>query len=268
MGLLINNRLLKTLLATVLATFTAATACLSQEVSPSAAVDAVVDKLVEIDDDNASAAEELKEMLTDLAHDKVDINAATREQLEVLPFLSPVQVENILFYVYTYGPMVSLDELRLVEGMDVATAAMLRPFVTVGQAADEGRTTLATMFKRGRSELVTRFRRTLDDKRGYADVDEAARLEAPGSYYAGSPFYNSVKYSYRYQDMMSIGVTAEKDPGEEFFRGSNAKGYDFYSAHFFARDIGVVKALAVGDYKATFGKGLVVSNDYYMGKNT
>lgn len=267
MGLLINNRLLKTLLATVLATFTAATACLSQEVSPSAAVDAVVDKLIEIDDDNASAAEELKEMLTDLAHDKVDINAATREQLEVLPFLSPVQVENILFYVYTYGPMVSLDELRLVEGMDVATAAMLRPFVTVGQAADEGRTTLATMFKRGRSELVTRFRRTLDDKRGYADVDEAARLEAPGSYYAGRPFYNSVKYSYRYQDMMSIGVTAEKDPGEEFFRGSNAKGYDFYSAHFFARDIGVVKALAVGDYKATFGKGLVVSNDYYMGKN-
>ena len=262
-----KHTLLARLLATVLATLLAVPACLPQEVSTSAAVDAVIDKLVEIDEDNAPAAEELKENLAALANDKLDINAATREQLELFPFLSPVQVENILFYVYTYGPMVSLDELRLIEGIDVATAALLRPFVTVGPTRPDKPPTLAEMFRRGGSELTTRFRRTLNDKRGYADVDEATRQEAPGSYYLGSPFYNSVKYAYRYRDMMSIGVSAEKDPGEEFFRGSNAKGYDFYSAHFFARGLGVVKALAVGDYKATFGRGLVVSNDYYMGKN-
>jgi len=45
-------------------------------------------------------------------------------------------------------------------------------------------------------------------------------------------------------------MTMEKDPGEEFFRGSNRVGFDFYSAHLYYRNISrTVKALAFGDYQ-------------------
>lgn len=264
---LFNKYLLKTLLITLFATLCTVGKTSAQEVSDETAIDAVIEMIVEPDGENEAEAEELKEMLSDMAESKIDINRATRRQLEMLPFLSPLQVENLLYYVYAYGPMQSLDELLIVEGIDRHTAQLLRTFLTAGSGATATATTLAQMFRHGHSRLTSKVRRTLNDKKGYADVDEATRQQFPGSYYVGSPFYNSVKYAYSYRDMMSIGVTAEKDAGEQFFKGSNAKGYDFYSAHFFVRDIGIVKALAIGDYKASFGRGLVVSNDYYMGKN-
>jgi hypothetical protein len=49
---------------------------------------------------------------------------------------------------------------------------------------------------------------------------------------------------------------AEKDPGEQFFRGGQGKGFDFYSAHLFMRKLGLIQALALGDFTVNFGQGL------------
>lgn len=267
MARLIYNRLLKTLLISIITAICTVGNICGQSVTTQSVIDDIAEMAAGHDGSNEAEAEEVKEMLSALADAKIDINAATRQQLEALPFLSPMQVENILYYVYAYGPMESLDELGLIEGLDASTARLLRPFLTTTGGTGQATPGLAAMMRRGRSEITARLRRSLDDKRGYADVDEATRQASPGTYYLGSPLYQSVKYAYRYGDRMSIGVTAEKDPGEQFFEGTNAKGYDFYSAHFFVRDIGRLKALAVGDYKASFGRGLVMSNDFYMGKN-
>lgn len=267
MARLIYNRLLKTLLISIMTAICTVGNICGQSVTTQSVIDDIAEMAAGHDGSNEAEAEEVKEMLSALADAKIDINAATRQQLEALPFLSPMQVENILYYVYAYGPMESLDELGLIEGLDASTERLLRPFLTTTGGTGQTTPGLAAMMRRGRSEITARLRRSLDDKRGYADVDEATRQASPGTYYLGSPLYQSVKYAYRYGDRMSIGVTAEKDPGEQFFEGTNAKGYDFYSAHFFVRDIGRLKALAVGDYKASFGRGLVMSNDFYMGKN-
>ena len=55
---------------------------------------------------------------------------------------------------------------------------------------------------------------------------------------------------------MQYGFTAEKDAGEQFFRGAQKNGFDFYSAHFFVRNLGIIKSLAIGDFSVNLGQGL------------
>ena len=73
-----------------------------------------------------SSWEEQYENLSELAEHPFNINTVTKEELEQLPFLSDKMVENILYYVYKYGPLVSLNELWGVEGMDKQTQMFLK----------------------------------------------------------------------------------------------------------------------------------------------
>ena len=80
------------------------------------------------------------------------------------------------------------------------------------------------------------------------DVDDPLvydSLRANSKVYLGSPWKLYSRYRFRYRQNISVGVTMEKDEGEEFFRGSQPQGFDYYSAHLFLRNIGPVKAVAV-----------------------
>lgn len=242
---------------------------LAQEVFSTYGIDEIVEKFVDTEDENnIDFVEEIKQNLSDLADNPLNLNTATKEDLEQLPFLSSRQIENILFYVYNYGSMKSIYELRLVEDMDITTIQLLTMFAIVDKAdnIDENKD-IRKIFRYGRSEFYTRFSTGIQHKKGYEDVSDSLRNRYPGSYYLGSPFYSSLKYRYYYKDRFSIGFVAEKDPGEEFFRNTNKKGYDFYSMHFYLSGVKWLKAFAAGSYKASFGKGLVISNDFYMGKS-
>ena len=46
-------------------------------------------------------------------------------------------------------------------------------------------------------------------------------------------------------------------------------GFDFYSAHLFARDLNkTVKAIALGDYSVSLGQGLMVYTGFGIGKSS
>ncbi|MEI2750598.1 MAG: hypothetical protein V9E88_17805 [Ferruginibacter sp.] len=77
------------------------------------------------------------------------------------------------------------------------------------------------------------------------------------NFYPGSPQRVLVRYKYTYKNLLQYGIVGEKDAGEEFFKGSQKAGFDFYSAHLFARNMGIVKALALGDFTVNLGQGLV-----------
>ncbi|MEG0454927.1 MAG: helix-hairpin-helix domain-containing protein, partial [Bacteroides sp.] len=72
------------------------------------------------------------EELSQRIEQPVQLNSATREQLESIPFLNDRQIENLLAYLYIHGPMQTIYELQLVEGMDQQTIQYLLPFVAVG----------------------------------------------------------------------------------------------------------------------------------------
>jgi hypothetical protein len=50
---------------------------------------------------------------------------------------------------------------------------------------------------------------------------------------------------------------ADKDAGEQFFKGAQKYGFDFYSFHLFARKLGSIQALALGDFTVNMGQGLI-----------
>ena len=60
------------------------------------------------EDLEAATWEDTYEMLCELEQQPMNLNTATREDLESLPFLSERQVEDLMEYLYRYGTMKSL----------------------------------------------------------------------------------------------------------------------------------------------------------------
>jgi hypothetical protein len=56
---------------------------------------------------------------------------------------------------------------------------------------------------------------------------------------------------------LQLGLLGEKDAGEQFFKGAQKKGFDFYSIHLFARNIGKIRRIAIGDFTLNIAQGLL-----------
>ena len=198
------------------------------------------------------------EELSNRLQEPVNLNSATREQLEQFPFLSDIQIEHLLAYIYIHGQMETIYELQLVEELDRQTIQYLLPFVCIkainNEPAFRWKTMLKSAMKYGKNEVLTRIDIPFYERKGYEHT------------YLGPSVYNSVKYTFRYRDQLYAGGVAEKDAGEPFAALHNRYGYDYYSFYLLLQNCGRLKLLAVGNYRLSFGQGLVMSTDYLMGK--
>ena len=198
------------------------------------------------------------EELSNRLQEPVNLNSATREQLEQFPFLSDIQIEHLLAYIYIHGQMETIYELQLVEELDRQTIQYLLPFVCIKAINNEPAFRWKTMLKDagryGKNEVLTRLDIPFYKRKGYEHT------------YLGPSVYNSVKYTFRYRDQLYAGGVAEKDAGEPFAALHNRYGYDYYSFYLLLQNCGLLKSLAVGNYRLSFGQGLVMSTDYLMGK--
>lgn len=64
----------------------------------------------------------------------VDVNAASVEELALLPGIGPRIAGRIVSDRAERGPFASVDELRRVKGIGAATLDRVRPFATAGQS--------------------------------------------------------------------------------------------------------------------------------------
>ena len=230
--------------------------------------ESIIEQLMNNNDEISSSNwQSLMEDLAELKEHPVNINSATKEQLERFPFLSDGMVENILDYIRRYGPMLTDKELLMVKDMDIPTARVLKLFITFQQPEKEKYIpTLKNVLKYGKQELSTRVDIPLYTRAGYQPFTSEYIKENPNKRYLGKSFYHNVRYQFHYSDKVYVGLTAEKDAGELFFTGKNAKGYDYYSPYIYIRDMGRVNALALGNYRLNYGYGLVMNTDFSMGK--
>lgn len=221
-----------------------------------------------IDDEEEKGWDNSYEDLSELAQHPFNINVITKEQLERFPFLSNLQIEHLLYYLYVSGPMKTIYELQMVEDMDRQTIQYLLPFVYVGPV-EKGNDipSWRNIWKYGKHEIITRLDVPLNEKEGYKFIPDSVLFENENKHYLGSPYYSSVRYGFHYKDQIYFGLSAEKDAGEPFLAKGNKTGYDYYSFYFFARNLGNVKALALGNYRLSFGQGLVLNSDYSLGKS-
>lgn len=190
-------------------------------------------------------------ILQDLAFYKdhpLNLNAAGADDLHPFSFLSALQIQNFLAYRKALGSIISIYELQAVPGWDLQTIRKLLPYISIRQPVGFSRSFLPRLTG-GSHYMLMRTSRTLEKVKGY-DTSLA-------NHYLGNPGYLLFRYQYKYNNLLQYGFTAEKDAGEQFFKGAQSKGFDFYSFHLIARDLGCFKTIVLGDFSTNLGQGLV-----------
>lgn len=100
-------------------------------------------------------AETLYDELADLSAHKLNLNTATRADLQRMAFLTDKQIDDIGEYVYRYGPVRSVAELSMVQSLDLATLRLIQCFVYAGDGAKRAPLPpLDTLLRHTRSELT------------------------------------------------------------------------------------------------------------------
>ena len=197
----------------------------------------------------------------------LNLNRADLNDLEELGIFTSIQVNNLLAHIENNGKLMTLEELQTVEGFDADVIKLLLPFVKVSSDVDNAQLSFKELINNGESQLFLRYVTVLEEKKGFSPTIDSALVASPNSRYIGDEAKLYTRYRYKYGNHLSIGFTAEKDAGEEFFAGSQKQGFDFYSAHFFIKNQGKVKQLSFGDFHAQFGQGLTYWSGAAFGKS-
>ncbi len=216
----------------------------------------------------------LIEDLNFYAQNPLNLNKATREDLEKFQFLDDFQIEGILAYQKEAGEMQTIYELQLVDGFTTDDIRMIIPFVKVGDAKQGIQLNLKKAILYGNNTILLRTQFVTQEQKGYSDytqddLDVNGNLKSLNSRYLGNNMKYYARYKFQYKNKISFGITAEKDQGEEFFAGSQKKrGFDYYTAHLLLKDIGVFKTIALGDYQVMLGQGLTMWSGMAGGKSS
>ncbi|MCH2224979.1 MAG: hypothetical protein MK066_09450 [Crocinitomicaceae bacterium] len=207
----------------------------------------------------------LVELLNYCFDHPLNLNSATKEELQELLLLTDVQINDLLLHRKLFGKFISIYEIQVLKFWDMETIYRLLPFVRVDDKLDQLHVGVKEALKQGKFEAFFRYQSTLESKSGYEKVPDSV-LANSNSYYYGNDdrYYSRLRFSYRTN--LSVGITAEKDPGEQFFRGAQKNGFDFYSAHAFYKGGKYLKAIALGDYQIQIGQGLNFWSGYAFGK--
>lgn len=214
-------------------------------------------QMVEMEEIDETEAEDMYQLLTDLSLHPFPINAATRDDLLQIPFLSEKEVEDIMEYLEDYRPMKSLGELSMIESLSFFKRQLLTAFLTVDES-DHAKTfpSLKNIAKYGKSELLLTgkipFYKRAGDHQGYG----------------GYPYRHDFRYTFSYGQRLKAGIVGAQDAGEPFFAKKNKWGYDYYSYFVMLKDMGRLKNLVVGKYRVGFGMGLVMNTNFSMGKTS
>lgn len=195
-----------------------------------------------------------------------NINTVTRNDLERLCFLESVQIEEICYYLYRYGPMKSLGELQLIRSLGYEEREFLRFFLYVDdKPVEKSRLSFKNLLKDGRYSFTTRMDIPLYQRDGYKNYPDSVLLKTPDKKYLGNALYHYVKLQYDYRNRISWGLTAVKDAGEPFGNNLN-RAYDSYSFHLLLKNLSFVETMVLGDYRVRTGEGLVFGSSFSMGK--
>jgi hypothetical protein len=215
-------------------------------------------QLAEEEIENSVVIENMYEELLNLETNPLNLNTVKKEELESIPLLSSEEVNMIFDFLKHNRPVMTVYELRNVKKLSYRTIQLIIPFFYVGEEdSDSNRE-----YKFSQHDIQIRFDKTLTPRAGYGSFSDSILERYPNRKYRGEDFYNSVRYSLKYREKIQMGITAEKDAGEPLLKQGYKKGYDHYGFHFIINNSGRLKTLAIGDYRISFGQGLILNNDF------
>lgn len=195
----------------------------------------------------------------------INLNKTNGEELEELNLLTEIQINDLLLHRKAFGNFISKYELQSLEYWDLNTIYMIIPFVRVDDKLDNLHITFKEAIKQGKFEQFFRIQPMIEKKAGYANVSDSMK-QSSNNYYLGNGDRYFSRFRYSYKTNISVGFTCEKDAGEQFFKGAQKNGFDFYSAHAFFKGGKYLKTAVIGDYQVQIGQGLNLWSSYAFGK--
>lgn len=183
---------------------------------------------------------------------KLNLNTATETELKEFPFLSPLQLASFLNYRKLFGKFISVYELQAVPAWDHELIQKMLPYIMVGPVLSL-KEDISARLKDGEHSILSRLTYIVEEAEGFRRKNDTAAT----GFYPGGRERVLVRYKYNYKNLLQYGITAEKDPGEQWFKGAQKNGFDYYSAHLFIRNTGMIKSFALGDFTVNMGQGLI-----------
>lgn len=211
--------------------------------------------------------ESIYEVLFQLYLNPIDINRADAEILQATYLLNPSQISQLISYRNQFGSLLSLYELQAVPEFDLQTIENLAPFITTGDSGLKGKKFWDRIKAEEQAYVLFRHQRTWETRKGFTPADISSNGTV-SSRYLGDPNTIYLRFRIQHPRDFSMGITLDKDAGEQFtWDGKTARyGFNFLSFHFTRYFVGKWKTIALGDFQAAFGQGLVFGAGYTLGK--
>lgn len=206
--------------------------------------------------------EDFTDNLIQVYQQKVNINKATREDLQNLYLLNDFQINALLDHISESGSFLSIYELQAVEGFSPEIIRKITPFITVNNDRMVSKPLKQRIFSNQAQYVIFRTELIKETKKGYVLSPDGKSL------YVGSPYKIAGRYrNSRFNDY-SLNISFEKDPGEAFryLPSRFYYGFDNYSFHVALFNQRKIKALCLGDYSIQMGQGLLAGSGFTLGK--
>ncbi len=221
-------------------------------------LDDIIESIMEGLEDEVDATKVIEDLETYYAN-PLPINMASAEDLKKIHFFNDFQIQQILTYREKSGPILSIYELNTLEGFSKTILEKIEPFLVFDLPHAE-REYLPSI-RSARQRLMIRSARILQKQKGYREE------EGNPPAYEGSPWKMYARYHIQLKDKIQAGITAEKDAGEAFFRGSNKYGFDYYSGHISLNMKSFVRSITAGDFSVQSGQGLILWQGFAQQKS-
>jgi hypothetical protein len=185
----------------------------------------------------------------------IDLNRGTVNQFSQLAFLNEEQIAAIIKHRAESGSFQSIYELQSIEGFSVDIIQTLLPFITLSDNQSIINK-LAGTFRGKTNYFTSSYGRVIQPSRGFKE-----------SIYRGSPDRAQFRLRFRNPGKISIGLAAQKDPGEQWLNQHNNSMPDHYTGHIYIEKHKRLNQLVIGDYRMQYGQGLLLGAGFMAGKN-
>ncbi len=220
-------------------------------------VEQAIESIAESDETDITNSVMLEDITKNAEH-QVNINIASEAELEQLGMLDFRQIKNIIDYRKQYGFFVSFYELAAVEGVTPEVIESLTPFITFNVPPDSISHSRNKVYQR----VLMRAKTSFPQAKGYRSVSESK-----GAVYPGLPISFYSRYHLEIPGKFEFGFITDNDAGEEFFKGSNKLGFDYYSGFISWKGRGLLRQVTIGDFLLRFGQGVNYWTGSGLGKS-
>lgn len=201
--------------------------------------------------------EEIEAELRGILDRPIDLNTGQLSLLSEAGIITTGQVLAIEQHKAKFGPLLSFEELQVSRAFTIDELYALRPFVVVDKSVSPAISDPVRLFSIADHHLLLRYSGTVEKADAYQEKK-----------YPGSPGRLYMRYRMQAGRYLRVGLTGEKDAGEEFFQGNRKDGFDFYSGFVFLEEpVKVIKSCVAGDFSMSMGQGLIMHNGFGFGKS-